>query len=269
MVALLIGLLLFILNIFLGLSLYTQEFSTSIKEKLGMYFYITDDVGQNDAVYAKVMQLSKQLQDQGLETTFASKDQAFGFLENKIPNVAENFARFGINNPLPATLYVMFADEKQYESLKSIIVNYKDIIANVTDVDKGMQLKQQETRVVNMINFSSFIVFVSYSLVFLLFVIILSLCGYMLHTLFVDFHGKITVKRMLGASLNQMVHPFMVTTGWVMLCAYALAIVLLLTLSTLFSWYLAPLFNMTVWSIIASYGWVFWAIVLLQFVCLL
>lgn len=268
-VASLVGWLLFILNIFLGLSLYSQEFSSGIKEKLGMYFYIVDTEDTNDAVYARVMELSKSLQSKGMETVFASKEEAFGFLQNRIPNVVENFKRFGINNPLPATLYVMFDSDQEYQALKKDIVNYKDVISNVTDLDQWMQLKQQENRVVNLINFSRFVVFVSYILVWLLFAVILSLCGYMMHTIFADFHGKIDIKKLLGASLDQTIYPFLFTTWWVMWWAYVLCFGLLIVTGIGVSIYLDALFHTTVWSIISSYGLVFRAIMLIQIVVMI
>lgn len=256
--------LLFVLNVFLWFALYAQEFSWSIKEKLGMYFYIVDGVEQQDAVYAKVTQLSKRLQDAGLETVFASKEEAFWFLQNRIPNVIENFNRFGINNPLPATLYVMFGSDQEYEALKDIIVDYKSIISNVADLDQASTLRKQENRVVTMIWFSRFAVVVSYALVWFLLLVILTVCGYMLHTLYVDFHGKIDVKKLLWASLEQTIQPFLVMAAWIMGMAYAIAWWWLLLSGIIISSYLHLLFQMTVWSIIASYGWVFWVILLLQ-----
>jgi len=256
--------LLFVLNVFLWFSLYAQEFSGSIKEKLGMYFYITDGVDQEDAVYAKVTQLSKRLQDAWLETVFASKEEAFGFLQNRIPNVIENFNRFGINNPLPATLYVMFGSDQEYQSLKNIIVDYKGIISNVADLDQANTLKKQENRVLMMIGFSRFAVIIGYVLVWFLLLVILTVCGYMLHTLYVDFHGKIDVKKLLGASLEQTIAPFLIMTGWVVGMAYAIAWGLLLISGIVVSSYLHILFQTTVWSIIGSYGLIFWLIMLVQ-----
>jgi len=56
-------------------------------------------------------------------------------LENKIPEITNNFERFGINNPLPSTLYVMFNSKKEYNDMKDIIVKNKDIILNIKDID--------------------------------------------------------------------------------------------------------------------------------------
>jgi len=264
LVTVLIGWLLFLLNVFLGMALYTQEFSSGLREKLWMYFYIVDDVDSDDTIYAKVMQLSKSLEDAGMDTVFASKNEAFGFLENRIPNVIENFNRFGINNPLPATLYVMFDNDQQYQVLKETIADYRSVISNVSDLEQAANLRQQENRVVTMISLSRFLVVISFLLVLFLFGAILVLCGYMLHTLYVDFHGKIDIKKLLWASMDQTIRPFLLTTWWVIAWSYVICIGLLLISGVILSLYMSALFDMTVWSIIASYGFLFWVIVLIQ-----
>jgi len=256
--------LLFLLNVFLWFALYSQEFSSGLRSKLGMYFYIVENVDNDDVIYSKVMQLSKKLEMAWMDTVFASKDEAFGFLQNRIPNVIENFKRFGINNPLPATLYVMFDNDQQYQILKNVIVDYKDVISNVSDLDEVANIRQQENRVVTMIQFSRFLVIISFLLLLFLFVVILVLCWYMLYTIYVDFHGKIDVKKLLGASLQQTVKPFLITTLWVLWWAYAIAIVLLVISGVFVSLYMNNLFNTTIRSIIASYGYIFWFIIFVQ-----
>jgi len=103
-----------------------------------MYFYIkdvaVDQTGSSD-VYKQVISLKDELEANGLKVMFSSKDDALAFLEKKIPDVVSNFQKFGIDNPLPATLYVMFDSDSKYESLKTTILKYKDIILNTKDID--------------------------------------------------------------------------------------------------------------------------------------
>ena len=65
---------------------------------------------------------------------FSSKDDALAFLQKKVPDIVNNFQNFGIDNPLPATLYVMFDNNSKYEALKTIIVKNNDIILNTNDI---------------------------------------------------------------------------------------------------------------------------------------
>jgi cell division protein FtsX len=100
-----------------------------------MYFYIKEDVTQTNEIYKKVITLKDELEAKGLKVMFSSKDDALAFLQKKIPDVVSNFQKFGIDNPLPATLYVMFDSDSKYESLKTIIIKNKDIILNTKDLD--------------------------------------------------------------------------------------------------------------------------------------
>jgi cell division protein FtsX len=66
---------------------------------------------------------------------FSSKEDAFEFLQKRVPDVVTSFEKFGIENPLPATLYVMFHNDSEYKILKDVILEHKDIILNAEDVD--------------------------------------------------------------------------------------------------------------------------------------
>lgn len=100
-----------------------------------MYFYIKDIPDQSNEIYKKVIVLKDELEAKGLKVMFSSKDDALAFLQKKIPDVVSNFQKFGIENPLPATLYVMFDSDNKYKSLKTIILKNKDIILNTKDID--------------------------------------------------------------------------------------------------------------------------------------
>jgi hypothetical protein len=57
-----------------------REFSHTLNNKLGMYFYIVDDEENKDAIYAQVMQLQEELRLAGLDTSFKDKDTALATL---------------------------------------------------------------------------------------------------------------------------------------------------------------------------------------------
>ncbi|HCB52005.1 TPA: hypothetical protein DEP21_05605 [Patescibacteria group bacterium] len=133
------------MNIFVGVSSYTHSFTDTLRDKLGIYFYIKDTAGQESLTYKKVIDLQSNLQKQGLKVMFSSKDDAMKFLEQKIPEVADNFDKFGIDNTLPSTLYVMFKNQSQYNIIKDVVLEYKDIILNNKDFE-GSSIKEQENR---------------------------------------------------------------------------------------------------------------------------
>lgn len=114
---------------------YAHQFSDTMKDKLGMYFYIQESPGDEDALYKEVILMKEALESEGLSVSYSTKADALSFLEKKIPDVVDNFQKFGIDNPLPATLYVMFSNDREYDVMKTIVFEHKDIILNIKDIE--------------------------------------------------------------------------------------------------------------------------------------
>jgi len=202
----LLGFILFLLNIFLGASFYVHSFSNELKDKLGMYFYIKDDTSTQSITYKKVIELQNTLASQGIKSTFSSKDDAINFLKNKIPDVMENFTQFGVDNPLPSTLYVMFRNHSQYEILKTTLVNYKDIILNMKDIDGSIQ--QQEDRTLSLINLMNFIEIIVITVVVILFIVILALLAILTMFFAKYFQKHIEIRNLLGGFIEETAKEF-------------------------------------------------------------
>lgn len=251
-VSIFIGFLLFLLNIFLWVSLYANQFTGQLKDRLGMYFYIKDSVDQTTDVYKKVITLKDELESKWLKVMFSSKDDALAFLQKKIPDVVSNFEKFGIENPLPATLYVMFDSESKYESLKTIILNNKDIILNTKDIDTWSTLKDQENRVLTIINLSNFVVGLSYVIIAILFFIILSFLWFLLKNVFYTFHKELEVKKTLWASYNQIIKWFVALTMNVLWFSFLICAGLLLISFITINYYIYSLFDIMLWNVFTN-----------------
>lgn len=248
-VSVLIWFLLFLLNIFLWVSLYANQFTGELKDRLGMYFYIKEDTTQTNEIYKKVISLKDELEEQWLKVMFSSKDDALAFLEKKIPDVVSNFEKFGIDNPLPATLYVMFDSDSKYEALKTTILKNKDIILNTKDFDSWSTLKQQENRVLTIINLSNFVVGLSYVIIAILLLVILSFLGFLLKNIFHTFHRELEVKKILWATYNQIIKWFLSLTVNVLWWSYLICLALLLISWITINFYVYTLFDITLWSV--------------------
>ncbi len=244
-VSIFIGFLLFLLNIFLWVSLYTHQFTDQLKDRLGMYFYIKDLPEQSNEIYKKVITLKDELENNWLKVMFSSKDDALAFLQKKIPDVVNNFEKFGIENPLPATLYVMFDSDSKYESLKTIILKNKDIILNTKDIDSSSTLKQQENRVLTIINLSNFIIGLSYVVIAILFFIIISFLWFLLKNIFYTFHRELEVKKILWATYNQIIKWFVTLTVNVLWFSFLMCLILLLISWITINYYIYTLFDIT------------------------
>lgn len=260
-VSILIGFLLFLLNIFLGVGFYAHHFSTDMKDKLGMYFYIKEDTGTTDTLYQEVMLMKDEMQQQWLTVTFSTKDDALAFLQKKVPDVVDNFKKFGIDNPLPATLYVMFSTDAQYEAMKATIIKHKDIILNVQDVDSGATIKQQENRILATINFSNLVVVMAYCIIALILVIVFTFLWFLLKTIFSSLHKEFEVKKLLGASHLDVTKSFVMITLDIIILAFVLCWVLLVISWITLNIFLTTLFSVSLLSVLANV-----AVILIAFV---
>lgn len=253
-VSIFIGFLLFLLNIFLGISLYTHTFTGELKDRLGMYFYIKELPDQETETYKRVISLKDELEAQGLKVMFSSKDDALNFLQKKIPDVVNNFAKFGIDNPLPSTLYVMFDSDRKYESLKTIIIKNKDIILNTKDLDSWSTLKQQENRVLTIINLSNFIAWFAYVIIAILFLIVISFLWFLLKNIFHTFHKELQVKKLLWATSQQIGKSFITLTLYILWLSFFICLALLLISWITINYYIYHLFDITLWTALHSMG---------------
>lgn len=221
-ITLLISFLLFLLNLFLWVSYNISNFSWDLRHKLWIYFYIKEDVNQKDKIYSKAINLKSDLEEQWLKVEFYSKEDAFKLLEKRMPEIIKNFEKYGIENPLPPTIYVIFDNKEKYDKLVSTIDNYKDIIINTDDVSLWKTFTQQEDRIVNVINFTNFMVIFTYFLIAILVVIIMSFLLFVIKNNFYVFYKQIEVEKLLWAFYWQIKSPFIINIllilgGWFLL----------------------------------------------------
>lgn len=134
-----IAFLLFFLHLFLVSAYVTKQISTDITKRLGFYFYIIEP-GQNgntmkeSDIFGRVMNLKTELEESELDVEYYSKADALALLQQRIPGVIQNFDKYGISNPLPATLYVTFDNNAEYEALGKIVAQYTDVVRNTESI---------------------------------------------------------------------------------------------------------------------------------------
>ncbi|AHB41223.1 hypothetical protein P148_SR1C00001G0428 [candidate division SR1 bacterium RAAC1_SR1_1] len=263
-VGILVGFLLFLLNIFIGISSYTNSFSDTLRDKLGIYFYIKETPETQDITYKKIIDLQNDLQKKGLKVMFSSKDDAMKFLENKLPEISKNFEEFGMENPLPATLYVMFTSHKEYELLKTTILQYKDIILNVKDISEGKTIQEQENRILNIIDINNLIVVLSVIIVLFLIMVIFTFLGYQTSFMFQYLKKNIEIKNLLGGSYFDIIKEFVTLNISTLAIGFTLCLGLLLLSWSTLGVSLYELFNIGLLDIFAqsNIGYVFLGFIL-------
>ncbi|MDR2415599.1 MAG: hypothetical protein LBD75_03155 [Candidatus Peribacteria bacterium] len=157
-----------------------------------------------------------------------------------------------MKNPLPATLYVVFHNQSQYETLQSVLNENKELILNLQDFSQLDSLQQQENRVVNIIKLSNVIQVVCYALVLVLVAVILSFAIFFLRGIFSTFRKDIQVKKLLGATKSQIIQPFMMIMLYAMLGGFLMAIVLTGGSIALCDTYMFQVFNFSLISFLLT-----------------
>lgn len=242
-IGILCGFLIFLLNILVGISLYGRWFNESLQWKLWIYLYIQDDVGHQDQIDKQVMEIKESLQNAGLQVSYSTKDDALKFLQKSLPELSGNLEKFGLTNPLPATLYVVFHNQEQYQSLQQVMNDYKSVIMNIQDASQLDNLEQQEARIVQIIRLSNFVQLVCWVLVVVLGLVILSFAIFFLRGLFNTFREDIQVKKLLWATKNQIIKPFLASIAYAVIWGFVLSLILVIISLFVFDYYMIQVFD--------------------------
>jgi cell division protein FtsX len=155
------ALLLMFLHIFVLAAKMTGHATTSVKERLGIYFYIKDETQvasgtTQEEISSRVVKFKDDLEDGGVGVTYFSKDDALKNLQKRLPNMVKNFDEYGIDNPLPVTLYVTFQNQEQYDAIMKKKDNYTDIILANNQTTNAQEQFSRNARVINVLKVLQF-----------------------------------------------------------------------------------------------------------------
>ena len=262
-ISVLSGFLLFLLNILIGVSMYGNTLNASLNDKLGMYFYLNDNVEEETRLYKQVIQLKDRLEKEGLKVNFLTKEDAMDFMMKRLPELTGSLEKFWMSNPLPATLYVTLPDISKYDTLKEVMLENRDIIINIQDVEQLDNLESQENRIRNVIKLSNFIQILSMSLVVILATTVLSFSIFFLRSIFTRFWKDIQVKKLLWATKSQIIMPFLTLILYSIIGGFLISLLLTLVSIGVFDYYMSQLFSYTLTAHLFAKWWK----ILLLFIC--
>ena len=255
-ISVLSGFLLFLLNILIWVSMYWNTLNSSLNNKLWMYFYLNDDVETETRLYKQVIQLKDRLEREGLKVNFLTKEDAMDFMMKRLPELTWSLEKFWMSNPLPATLYVTLPDISKYETLKEVMIENKDIIINIQDVEQLDNLESQENRIRNVIKLSNFVQILSLSLIFILAAAVLSFSIFFLRSIFSRFWQDIQVKKLLWATKSQIVMPFLTLILYSIIWGFLISLLLTLVSIGVFDYYMSQLFSYTITAQLFAKWWI-------------
>lgn len=236
--------LLFFLNILSIASYQIDKSADQVQEKLGMYFYLNDDPKYKDIVYSQAIELMKELKDAGMQVDFYSKEDAFLLLEKRLPNVIWSLEKFGIANPLPPTIYVMFRSQQEYEQLKTIVLKYEAIIGDLKKMTGWFTFTEQEARVATVINLMHALIGTSWWLIVLVVVILTFFLRYSINLHFLRFYKQIELEKLLWAEYRKIALPFWLYTAVLLMCAMLLVVLIFLMAERYFDPYFQEVYSM-------------------------
>ena len=248
--------LLFLLNILVWVSMYWSTLKESLNNKLWMYFYLNDNIETEAKLYKQVMQLKDRLEKEWLDVNFITKEDAMNFMMKRLPELTWSLEKFWINNPLPNTLYVTLPDISKYDTLKEVMLENKDIVMNIQDVEQLDNLTSQENRVRNVIKLSNFVQVLSISLVVVIAAVILSFSIFFLRSIFSRFWSDIQVKKLLWATKSQIIMPFLSLILYSIIGGFVISLLLTLVSMWVFDYYMSQLFSYTLTLNLFAKWWV-------------
>ena len=254
-ISVLSGFLLFLLNILIWVSMYGNTLKESLNDKLGMYFYLNDDVEEETKLYKQVIQLKYKLEKEWLKVNFLTKEDAMNFMMKRLPELTWSLEKFWMDNPLPATLYITLPDISKYDTLKEVMLENKNIIINIKDVEQLDNLKSQENRIRNVIRLSNFVQILSMCLVIILAAVILSFSVFFLRSIFNRFWNDIQVKKLLWATKSQIIMPFLTLILYSIIGGFLISLLLTLVSMGVFDYYMSQLFSYTLTSHLFTKWW--------------
>lgn len=264
-ISVLSGFLLFLLNILIWVSMYGNTLNESLSDKLGMYFYLNDNVEEETRLYKQVIQLKDRLEKEGLKVNFLTKEDAMDFMMKRLPELSWSLEKFWMTNPLPATLYVTLPDISKYETLKEVMLENRDIIINIQDVEQLDNLESQENRIRNVIKLSNFVQILSISLVIILAAAVLSFSIFSLRSIFTRFWPDIQVKKLLWATKSQIIMPFLTLILYSIIGGFLISLLLTLVSMWVFDYYMSQLFSYTLTAHLFAKWWIIVVLFVIEF----
>lgn len=257
MMSFVFALLLLFLHIFVLASKLTDNAATGIKEKLWVYFYVKDANQVSSGVTeqqlaSRIIFFKDSLEHWGARVKYFSKEEALKNLQSRLPNMVQNFDEYGIENPLPATLYVSFKDQKQYDYVMQAKTSFEDILL----ASPTPNAKDQFSRNARLINLLGLLQFFFMFIILACVLVILVFLGMIIKTKFSAMHQSINVQKLLWSPFFRLKKPFFLNSILILTIAYIIAIFLIVILFSNLSSIFPYLFGVELKELIDSESWI-------------
>lgn len=250
----LLSFLFFFLTILAWLTIKVGDFSNELKDKLWIYIYFRDgkDTQDSNSIFTEIINLENELEEKNLTVKFANKEEGIKVLSQRFPEIIEKFEKYGLDNPIPHTMYIIFDNEKGYNDMKTILgkVQYKDIVQNLDELGITNSFREQDQRVANTIEFTNFIIQFYIFLSIVLVVIIIWFILLILKLNFFNFYKQLEVEKLIGTFYWQIKIPFILEALLLIVIAFFINIAYTFSLLKYLNVYFLKVFEYDLFEVI-------------------
>ncbi|NRH21423.1 hypothetical protein HOO68_05270 [Candidatus Gracilibacteria bacterium] len=204
---LIIGLLIFFVNILLFVIFSTDRFITSINDRISININFKDGY-DNSQIRSKEFLSGVTLSFSGVQLDYISREDALVLLTSRNPDLATLIE--SDSNPLPNSVRLSNIDINQYESLNIFIGRFRDVLQyNQESLDKKLlDYKSQFERISSVVEMLHILQFAVYVLLGL-FVFTVSIVIYMVIHNFVFFlQDEVRIIELVGGRPSFIYGPF-------------------------------------------------------------
>lgn len=210
--------LLLLVHILSVLAWNARKTSTEVQQQLGVFLYLRDDATDRG------VKLIEELEQAWLTTTFFSKDDAFRLMAKKLPNILEQLSAYGIENPLPPTIYIVYRNQEQYEAMKSVVSRYDDAVSTLDNISLKSSFEEQTRRASKLVTMMHVLLAICFVLIGGVLIMIGMVMSYIVTNLFYRFQSQIELTALLGGAWRVIVAPFVWVIMAIMLVSWLGAI---------------------------------------------
>lgn len=186
-----------------------------------------------------------------IESAIFFSARCFRICQKRVPDLTTTLKKYQLKNPLPSTLYIMYNDQEQFTSMKTLLEKNKNLILNMNDLSENA-IKTQEKRVLNIINLSNFMQSFGYLVVLVMLAAVIWFAIFFLNAIFSHFKRDIQAKKLLGATAHQIAQPFLQVIFKTLLFAFIIAALLLVATTLPLEHYLQVLFSFSLLNHIST-----------------
>ncbi len=150
---LIISLLVFFVNILLFVLFSTEQFISSVSDRLSITISFREGFGETDPRTVNLMnQISSAFT--GISLTYLSRESALTVLSLRDPELA-SLVETAADNPLPNSLKISGIQPNAYQSLNNYIARFQDVLKYTQDErdKKLLDYKAQYSRILTVVNF--------------------------------------------------------------------------------------------------------------------